>query len=246
MQIRKTAMMLSLVVLTQLSACTTVDNKDPWEGMNRGIYKFNDAADKAVIKPVAGAYKTVVPQPVRTGVTNFFANISTFVSVVNDLLQFKFGKAFTDTGRLMINSTFGIAGLIDVASMDGIPKTNEDFGQTLGYWGVGSGPYLVLPFFGPSSVRDTTGLLVDTMVFNPITYVDEPRIRNAAFGVWFLNTRANLLPGSDLLDEAALDPYAFMRDAYFQRRATLIADGQVQTAPNADDSDFDEEPNAKK
>ena len=246
MQIRKTVLVASLLVISQLTACTTVDNKDPWEGMIRGIYKFNDAADKAVVKPVAGAYKAVVPQPVRTGVTNFFANISTFVSVINDLLQFKFDKAFSDTGRLMINSTFGIAGLIDVASMDGVPKANEDFGQTLGYWGVGSGPYLVLPFFGPSSVRDTTGLIVDTMAFNPITYVDEPAVRNSAFGLWFLNTRANLLPGSDLLDEASLDPYAFMRDAFFQRRATLIADGQLEATSKANDGDFEEDESTTK
>lgn len=210
-----------------ISGCATTHNNDPLESFNRGVYKFNDVADKAVIKPVAGAYKAVIPSPVRTGVGNFFSNLNTFVSVINDLLQFKFGKAVEGAGRFVINTTFGVAGLIDVASMDGIEKRNEDFGQTLGYWGVGSGPYLVLPFLGPSSVRDASGLAVDVFAFHPLPYMTDTRERNQAFSLMFLDTRAQMLPGSDLLDEAALDPYAFMRDAYFQRRERQIHDGNV-------------------
>lgn len=227
MQTSTKCLFLTVLFALLLSGCASTGNgnKDPLEGLNRGVYKFNDVADKAVIKPIAGAYKAVLPSPIRSGVNNFFGNLNTFVSVINDVLQFKFDKAFEGAGRFVINSTFGIAGLIDVASMDGIEKRNEDFGQTLGHWGVGSGPYIVLPLLGPSSARDTTGLVVDTVAFDPISYVDDPATRNSARALKLLDKRAQLLPGSDLLDEAALDPYAFMRDAYFQRRESQIHDG---------------------
>lgn len=227
MQTKLKGLLLATLLGGMLSGCASTANNDPLEGFNRGVYKFNDVADKAVIKPVAGAYKAVLPSPVRSGVNNFFSNLNTFVSAINDLLQFKFDKAAEGAGRFVINSTFGIAGLVDVASMDGIEKRNEDFGQTLGHWGVGSGAYIVLPFLGPSSVRDTTGLVVDTLAFDPITYVDDPATRNVARTVKLIDKRAQYLPASDLLDEAALDPYAFMRDAYFQRRNSQIHDGNV-------------------
>jgi phospholipid-binding lipoprotein MlaA len=213
-------------------------NNDPLEGFNRGVYKFNDVADKAVIKPVAGAYKAVLPSPIRAGVNNFFGNIGTLVTAINDLLQFKFDKAFTDIGRFTINSTFGIAGLIDLASKDGIERRNEDFGQTLGYWGVSNGAYLVLPFLGPSTIRDTTGLIVDTVAFDPISYIDSSRTSNALRATKFLDKRAQLLPASDLLDEAALDPYVFMRDAYLQRRDKQVKDGVV-SKDTSQDEDFE-------
>jgi phospholipid-binding lipoprotein MlaA len=225
MQIQTKSIFITALLALMLSGCASTANNDPLEGINRGIYKFNDVADKAVIKPVAGAYKAVLPSPVRSGVNNFFGNLSTFVSVINDLLQFKFDKAAEGAGRFVINSTFGIAGLVDVASMDGIEKRKEDFGQTLGYWGVGSGPYIVLPFLGPSNIRDTAGLVVDSAAFDPIGYIDDPATRNSAIALKFLDRRSQLLPGSDLLDEAALDPYAFMRDAYYQRRQSQIYDG---------------------
>lgn len=235
MQIQIKNIMLTALLGLMLSGCASTANNDPLEGINRGIYKFNDVADKAVIKPVAGAYKAVLPSPVRSGVNNFFGNLSTFVSVINDLLQFKFDKAAEGAGRFVINTTFGIAGLVDVASMDGIEKRKEDFGQTLGHWGVGSGPYLVLPFLGPSSIRDTTGLVVDSLAFDPLGYVDDPATRNSAVALRILDRRAQLLPGSDLLDEAALDPYAFMRDAYFQRRQNQVHDGN----PPAQNDEYD-------
>ena len=144
-----TGVIVSLFMAALLAGCATQENRDPLEGLNRGIYKFNDVADKAVIKPVAGAYKAVLPSPVRSGVNNFFSNLGTFVTLINDLLQFKFSKAMDDAGRFAINTTFGIVGLVDVASMDNVPKHNEDFGQTLGHWGVGNGAYLVLPILGP-------------------------------------------------------------------------------------------------
>jgi len=237
---KTTVAIASLLALTLLSACATQNNKDPLEGMNRGIYKFNDVADKALIKPVATVYKTITPSPIRTGFNNFFSNLGSITTVLNDLFQFKFTNAFTDAGRFVINSTFGIAGFIDVAGMDNIEKHKEDFGQTLGYWGVGSGPYLVLPIFGPSSVRDTTGMLFDTVTTDPITYthnIGEVRLHNQLRLAQLIDKRTELLTATDLIDEASLDPYAFMRDAYLQRRASLVQDGLVPIEFIKDDSE---------
>ena len=213
-----------------LSGCATQSNKDPLEGFNRGVYKFNDVTDKALIKPIAGAYKAVAPSPIRTGINNFFNNLSSITTVLNDLLQLKFANAFTDAGRFVINSTFGLAGFIDVAGMDKIENHKEDFGQTLGHWGVGNGAYLVLPLLGPSSLRDTTGLAFDTFTSDPITYarnIDEIRLSNQLRGMQILDKRTELLTATDLVDEASLDPYAFTRDAYLQKRASLVQDGLV-------------------
>jgi len=238
MRIKTITIIASLLLASLLSGCASQANKDPLEGFNRGVYKFNDVADKAVIKPVAGAYKAVLPTPVRSGVNNFFTNLNTLVSAINDLLQFKFDKAVTGMGRFAINTTFGVAGLIDVASMDGIEQRNEDFGQTLGHWGVGTGAYIVLPFLGPSTLRDTSGFVVDTVLFDPISYIEEPKTRNSLRAVKFLDKRAQLLPASDLLDDAALDPYAFMRDAYLQRRASQVQDGIVPVDLLKEDDEF--------
>jgi len=236
-------LLVGVLLAGMLGGCATQGNKDPLESMNRGIYKFNDTVDKAAIKPVAGAYKAVVPSPLRTGVNNFFTNLGTVVTLVNDLLQFKLDKAMTDAGRLAINSTFGIGGLIDVASMDNIEKNNEDFGQTLAYWGWKDSTYLVLPFLGPSTLRDTGGLIVDSAFIDPLYYVEDVPARNSAIALKFVDRRSQYLPASDLLDEAALDPYAFMRDAYMQRRNSQIHDGD---APHEewDDSEADDEPAA--
>jgi len=223
----KFLMILMTCLITLMTGCASVDNRDPLEGFNRGVYKFNDVSDKAVFKPIAGAYKAVLPTPVRSGVNNFFSNLKTFVTAINQVLQFKFNKAAESAGRFVINSTVGVAGLFDVASKQGIPQYKEDFGQTLGFWGVGNGAYLVLPFFGPSSLRDGAGLITESMTIEPLGYVDDPRTRNILLGTKFIDTRASFLPGSDLLDEAALDPYTFMRDAYLQRRANQVADGEV-------------------
>jgi len=219
-----------VLTLAVLSGCATQSNKDPLEGLNRGVYKFNDVTDKVIIKPVATAYKAVTPSPIRTGFNNFFNNLGSITTVVNDLLQLKLTNAFTDAGRFIINSTFGLAGFIDVASMDKIPNHKEDFGQTLGHWGVGNGAYLVLPLLGPSSLRDTTGLAFDTFTTDPLTYprnIGEIRLANQLRLAQFLDKRTELLTATDLVDEASLDPYAFTRDAYLQRRASLVQDGLV-------------------
>jgi phospholipid-binding lipoprotein MlaA len=216
------------------------------ESINRGVYKFNDVTDRAVFKPVATAYKTVAPTPIRTGVNNFFNNLGTLTNVLNNLLQFKLANAFSEAGRFVINSTFGIAGFIDVTGMDKIPVHKEDFGQTLGYWGVGPGAYLVLPFAGPSSVRDTTGWIFDLSTTDPITYthnIGEVRLHNQLRAAQFIDKRTELLDAKDLVDDASLDPYAFMRDAYLQRRASLVQDGLVPSDLIKDEFFEDEKEN---
>lgn len=241
--IKQIKQLFIVVTLAGLMAGCATTNNDPLEGINRGIYKFNDVTDRALIKPVATAYKTVTPSPIRRGISNFFSNIGTLTTVINDILQLKFAHAFTDAGRFVINSTFGLAGFIDVASMDNIEKRNEDFGQTLGHWGVGTGAYLVLPFVGPSSVRDATGLVVDTVTSDPITYthnIGEIRLHNQLRTAQLIDKRAQLLDASDIVDNASIDPYAFLRDAYLQRRASLVQDGLVpQELIKHDDGDFE-------
>ncbi len=230
MQFKLTKIILTCLLLVLATGCATQSNRDPLESINRGVYKFNDVTDKAVIKPVATAYKTVAPSPIRKGISNFFNNLGSLTSVLNNILQLKFSNAFSEAGRFVINSTFGIAGLIDVASMDNIPQHREDFGQTLGHWGVDNGAYLVLPFLGPSTVRDTTGFVVDSVTSDPITYthnIGEVRLHNQIRAVQFLDARAQLLDATDIIDDAALDPYAFARDAYLQRRASQVQDGLV-------------------
>ena len=222
--------LLLVASLALLSACATQANKDPLEGMNRGIYKFNDVADKALIKPVASVYQTITPSPIRKGINNFYENLTSLTTVFNDLLQFKFAHAFTDAGRFVINSTVGIAGFFDVASMDNVSKHKEDFGQTLGHWGVADGAYLVLPILGPSSLRDTTGMVFDLAATDPIAYAHrkgDVRLHNQLRVGQLIDKRAELLTATDLIDEASLDPYAFTRDAYLQRRASLVQDGIV-------------------
>jgi phospholipid-binding lipoprotein MlaA len=231
-----------LIVLLLVSGCATTTNKDPLEGINRGVYKFNDVTDRALIKPVAKAYKTVTPSPIRKGFSNFFSNLGTLTTVFNDLLQLKFAHAFTDAGRFVINSTFGLAGFIDVASMDNIEKRNEDFGQTLGHWGVGNGAYLVLPLVGPSTLRDAAGFAIDTATTDPITYthnIGEIRLHNQLRGAQLLDKRTQLLDATDIVDNASIDPYAFMRDAYLQRRASLVQDGLVPQELLKEDDGFE-------
>lgn len=227
MRNKSTGIIVSVFLASLLSGCASQANRDPLESINRGVYKFNDTADKAVIKPIAGTYKALMPSPIRSGINNFFNNLNTIVSVANNLLQFKFNNAMTESGRFIVNSTFGLGGVFDLASKDGVEKHTEDFGQTLGYWGVGDGAYLVLPFLGASSLRDTTGLLVDSWAFDPIYYIHNVPTRTGTRFAKALDARAQYLPASDLLDDAALDPYAYMRDAYFQRRANQINDGET-------------------
>ncbi len=234
-----------------LSACATIegpgDPNDPFESYNRAIYKFNDKLDQYVLKPVAEGYNTVTPKPVQKGVSNFFSNLDDVVVLINNLFQFKLKNTASDAGRLVINSTLGLFGLIDWASDIGLEKHNEDFGQTLGYWGVPEGPYFVLPFLGPGTIRDTGGWLADSSYFDPIynkVHKDFPApSRGDGTAVWGMtivkavDSRAKLLKAGNIMDEAALDPYVFLREAYLQHRKDLVYDGN----PPAEKEEFSED-----
>ncbi|MEW6647739.1 MAG: VacJ family lipoprotein [Pseudomonadota bacterium] len=231
---------LLLPLLLALTGCATVpgerDPRDPWESFNRGMYDFNTDFDNKILKPVAEGYVEVVPQTARTGVSNFFSNLGDVVVLANDLLQLKFRQAASDFSRLLWNTTVGIGGLIDVATPMGLTKHEEDFGQTLGYWGVGSGPYLVLPILGPSSLRDGTGLAVDYSQFNLLNEVESDGARYTLIGLGAVDTRAGLLRTTRLMEQGALDPYLFMRESWLQMRENRVYDGN----PPAPEFDFDE------
>ncbi len=220
-----------LLTLLLMAACTVCgcatgpDPRDPLEPFNRKVYGFNESVDKAVLKPVAKGYVAVVPQLVRRGVSNVFNNLGMVITTLNDALQLKGTKVPVDIARFTTNIVFGLGGLIDVATELKIENRNEDFGQTMGYWGVGSGPYLMLPFFGPSDTRDAPGLVVD-FVASPFFYWNpDPQIRWGTFVLDVVDTRANLLQAEKIFDTAAMDRYSFLRDSYLQRREYLIYDG---------------------
>ena len=230
--------LLALFALA-LAGCAAAPAKnpaDPLESFNRGVYQFNDTVDRAIAKPVAQGYNTIMPVPGKIMVSNFFSNLDDVIVTFNDLLQFKFAQAASDGARFLFNSTFGIFGLFDVAHR--LEKHNEDFGQTLGYWGVGSGAYIVLPILGPSSVRDGVGLYVDSRP-SKLRRVDHIRSRNQLFLAKAVNRRAQLLDQEKVLDTAALDRYEFIRDAYLLRRQSLVYDGD----PPREKYDYDDEDN---
>lgn len=214
------------LVLALLQGCATGPNAnpaDPLEPLNRTVFQFNDRLDRAVIKPVATAYQNVTPELVRTGVTNFFGNISDVWSVVNNVLQAKPQAAIESFFRVTTNTLWGLGGIFDVASDMKIPKHSENFGQTLGHWGVASGPYLVLPVLGPSTVRDSLGTLVDSQGDLVTQGVDNISVRNSLVGLRLVNLRANLLGVEDFLEQASLDKYTFARDIYMQRHRSSRA-----------------------
>ncbi|WP_428604337.1 MlaA family lipoprotein [Sedimenticola sp.] len=217
-----------------LSGCATTgdyqDPRDPIEGFNRAMYSFNEGLDDILMKPLAKGYKAITPAPVDTGISNFFGNLADVGSAINNLLQFKLERAATDVGRVLVNSTIGLLGFIDVASNMNMQKYGEDFGQTMGAWGMDPGPYIVLPFFGPSSGRDTVGLVVDWYT-DPVRYVKPNHWRNSLIGLRAIDTRADLLSASRVLEEAALDPYEFQRDAYLQKRRNDVYDGAPPPEP---------------
>jgi phospholipid-binding lipoprotein MlaA len=227
----------TVAVAGTLSGCATGTNpQDPYEGFNRGVYKFNDTIDRAALKPVATAYKKVTPSFVQTGISNFFGNIADVWSAANNLMQGKGEAGMSDITRVGINSTFGLLGLIDFASPAGLQKHNEDFGQTLGYWGLNPGPFLMLPLLGPSTVRDTVALPVD-FSGDLVSYTDSMRWRNTAEVVRLVDKRASLLDASNMLEDAALDPYQFLRDGYLQQRESRVHDGESAPGKGSYDAD---------
>ena len=219
---------LLALMLFSLAGCATTgegDPRDPFEGWNRGVYKFNDKFDDYLARPVAETYEDWVPREVRDRVRNFFSNLADPFVGVNNLLQGKATEAFDDWTRFILNTTVGLVGIHDVATDFGLEKHNEDFGQTFGRWGAGTGPYLVLPIFGSSNLRDGVGLAAD-MVSDPLGEVRPIDLRNSAIATRAVQTRADLLGASRVLGEAALDRYVFQRDAYLQRRRSLVYDGR--------------------
>ncbi len=218
---------LAVLALAAAAGCATngdTDPRDPWEPANRAIYRFNEGFDDALLRPVATAYRDTLPEEVRGRVRNFFANIADLFIGLNNMLQGKFEDGVTDWARFAFNSTFGLLGLHDIASDGGLEKHNEDFGQTFGRWGVGDGPYVVLPILGSSTLRDAVGTGIEIWT-DPIGDFRPIEVRNSAVVLRGVNTRADLLDASRILEEAALDKYVFQRDAYLQRRRSLIYDG---------------------
>lgn len=232
-------LVLSLSVLPGCASGPNANPRDPLEPFNRGVYQFNDALDRAVLKPVATGYREVVPSPVRRGVSNFFANLQDAWSFVNHVLQLNGEAAGNSLARFGVNTTLGFAGLLDIASEMQIERQTRDFGHTLGYWGVGPGPYLVLPLMGPSTVRDTVALPVDVNASHT-ALSDHVPTRNSVTTVKLVNQRAVLLDATDMLEQAALDPYTFVRDAYLQRRRNQIYNGnppdEEEPLPAADEN----------
>jgi phospholipid-binding lipoprotein MlaA len=224
---------MTMLAAGMLAGCATSGNpKDPIEGFNRAMFAFNEGLDAAIIKPVATGYEAVLPSPIRTGVTNFFSNIEDVFIGVNNLLQGKLPQAASDLGRVVINTTIGLLGVLDIASDAGLEKHDEDFGQTFGRWGVGNGAYVVLPLFGSRTARDTVGLILDSAV-DPVREHKPKGTRNAVVVLRLVNKRANFLAADKVVEEAALDKYSYMRDAYLQRRRNLIHDGNPPREPEA-------------
>lgn len=222
--LRRLVPVLCALLLSGCATVTTPDARDPWESWNRGVFGFNDAVDTAVLQPVAKGYQKVTPTLVQKGVGNFFGNLTDMWSVVNNALALRPKETGDSIGRVMLNTTVGLLGVIDVASDLGIERHSADFGLTLARWGVGSGPYVVLPLLGPSTLRDTAGLPVDNWG-NPINQFGDEATRNGMVVVKMVDKRAQLLGAGQVLEGAALDKYSFLRDAYLQRRRNQVYDG---------------------
>ncbi len=241
-------MLAALVLAAGLGACASIpagagaNPADPWEVYNRHMFDFNDRVDRVTLKPLAQAYEAVLPEPARICVNNAFRNLGEPVNAANNLLQFKPSQAMTDLSRFFWNSTAGVLGCFDLAARAGAPRGNEDFGQTLGVWGFGPGPFFVLPLLGPSSVRDTAGRLFDFLGTDLLWYLDNIRLRNSLVGARLVDTRASLLAAEKVLEAAALDRYQFVRDGYLQLRRNLVYDGNPPRLIDPYDDDDDDPP----
>jgi len=209
-------------------------NPDPWKGMNRSLWAFNDGLDRILLRPIARGYRAITPDIIEEGISNFFDNLQVPGTAINQLLQGKPKQTASDAGRFLANSTLGVLGLFDVASRFGLPQHEEDFGQTLAVWGIPQGPYFVIPIRGPSTVTHASGMFVDALT-NPIRYINNVRVRNVTYGLYFLDLRKRLLSAEVLVSG---DEYLFIRDAFLQRRDYLIRDGQFEEDPFMDFEDF--------
>ena len=221
-QAKRCIFLMAAVTVIGLSGCATTANnpQDPYEGFNRAMFKVNEGID-VVLKPVAEGYDAAAPLPVKAGIGNFFGNLADLWISFNGFLQGKGEQGITDFGRVLVNTTLGIGGLFDVASEMGMDKHGADFGQTLGKWGVGEGPFFYWPIIGPRTTRDTFGWAVD-LVGDPVPYFDDVPVRNSLLGVRLIHTRAILLPADKLVEQAAFDKYTYIRDAYLQNRRSAI------------------------
>lgn len=241
---------ITIIVALFLSGCASTKHTpgDPFESVNRVTFEFNRKVDKVLLKPIAKGYKMFTPWPVREGVTNFFSNMGEVPTTINDGLQGQFSHAASDVGRFTINTTVGLLGLFDIASHMGLEKRYNDFGVTLAKWGIRKAPYVVLPILGPSTVRDGLALVVNYQYFTLWPYIYPIRLRNGLFALDVINLRAALLDAENVMTQASLDPYIFMRDAYLQKRNSLIdpknqtqADLKNLEADPLDDDNFDSE-----
>lgn len=231
------AALLAVLLCAPLPAMAQDSAEDPWAPLNKRIFAFNQHFDDWFMRPVAKGYDAVLPPPAKQGVRNFFSNLDDVTVMVNNLLQWKPADAASDGGRILLNTTFGVAGLWDVASHVGLEKHNEDFGQTLGVWGVGSGPYFIMPFIGPSTLRDTVGFGVDT-ASSPVSLAEDASTRNTLHALWLIDTRVQALQLDDLIYG---DAYIFTREAYLQQRQYEVTDGDVPDPRDSGDpwSDWD-------
>ena len=231
----KIAILLSLIAA--MVGCASIpagaerSPQDPWEPFNRSVFEFNEGLDAYLLKPVVAGYRFVLPEFIRDGIYNVFSNYNDIYTALYNLLQGKPGYAFNDFMRVVVNTTMGLGGLLDLATPGGLEKHQEDWGQTLGVWGVPSGPYVVLPFFGPSNVRDTFGTVADLESDYLFSFVKDIGVRNSITGLRVVNARNTYYEAGDLLDGAAIDKYSFMRDAYIQRRAYQIKEGREEEEP---------------
>ncbi len=230
---------LAILCVAFLTGCATLDGPenpdDPLERYNRAMHEFNDTLDIYLVKPVAKGYQAITPDIVDSGITNIFSNLDDILVMFNNLLQFKFADAIHDSARIVFNSTFGLLGFFDVATDFGLSKHNEDLGQTLGYWGLESGPYLVLPLLGPSNIRDGISLAVELTELNITTDDMSTAHSISTTALKVIDQRADLLKASSIIDEAAPDAYAFIRDAWTQRRLNLVHDGNPPETFNEND-----------
>lgn len=235
--LRKLKIVALLSLIAVIVGCASIpagaerSPQDPWEPFNRSVFEFNEGLDAYVLKPVVAGYRFVLPEFVRDGIYNFFSNYNDIYTALFNLLQGKPDYAFNDFMRVVVNTTMGLGGLLDLATPGGLEKHKEDWGQTLGVWGVPSGPYVVLPFFGPSNVRDTFGTVADLESDYLFSYVKDIGVRNSITGLRVVNARNTYYEAGDLLDGAAIDKYSFIRDAYIQRRAYQIHEGREDEEP---------------
>lgn len=229
---------LFVLLLSLAGGCATTgtgDPRDPFEGFNRGVYSFNKTMDEALFDHVGNFYKAITPNVVDKGITNMFSNMNDIAVIANGLLQLKINQALTDTLRFIYNSTFGLLGFFDISTPIGMPKHDEDFGQTLAVWGFDSGPYLMIPFFGPTTVRDATGFIVDRGVLSPLFYINDAELKAGLMTMNYIDFKADLLSTKEVLGEAALDEYDFVKNAYFEKRASMINGESPPPVPDFDD-----------